>query len=351
MAAVMFGFAFSTNTLAQTLVMEALPDTTEEERRIDYMTNALEDCDEFQVGVYRLSGNSWWSTTNVTSTFQSGQAEVVIPITNTGTNMFYGYYLDRWGYSLFYSSSRVKVIDESKTYYVDLPMYPSSWRVIELNFNNTGVSTSDEIWVDGYRVYYDSERHTWLAWILEPWNERDINIIWVGHGRWTLSINQDFDYDTYVKVVYLQFDSTFTTPWQVVGFSYIGENSYAQYEMIDVENISWDSRYGCYSMECELEDSQDQELVVVVSLEQYDQSIYNYVGYYDAIVEVPAGEDDFEIPLFNTCIKERTLIRFIYFDPEEQVWKQQYNWDYYEDEEETTSSSSSGGGGGGSSGE
>jgi hypothetical protein len=317
--------------------------STEEQRRLEYALATLDDVTTMNVWVDEIHGS--WST-NVTKEFVGGVAEAVLNLTfGPATYSVGSEWQDKNGYTLFRCWGSLKEIKAGMNY-VDLPMYIYYGRHLFLRFKQPEVNKNSEIWVNGNPAWFDGTE--WRAYVQEPWNVTNLQIVWTGHGGWNIGVTPSFDYGQTTTLSTDDMDPTITSSAQAIGLSYLGETSWPTQQQVFVSDVQWDSSLGCEVLSCyNTIYKKYGSFKALVLFTYYDQ---DYTGervqYFSKHVTVEDGM--FTVPLVENDgtrfwgIRYRTQVVFVYEDPADSVVKQQ--WDssiYFEPEQK----SSSGGGG------
>jgi len=198
-------------------------------------------------------------------------------------------------------------------------MVLNPYRVVRFEIGGVLLTGEEEIWFNGQQAWFDGT--TWRGVVYEPWNVigQDIQIVWVGHGSWTVQLSQD-SFGGLLSLSTANLNPSVTTPTTLRAVSFLYDGTYLEDDLIRCTGTYWNQEFGCQVVEFEsLFDNDINDMVV--KLIAYDQNLQEQVDYLTSQVSGASGT--FIIPLGNTSIMQNTYIKVCLIDPRtgEWVWK------------------------------
>lgn len=299
--------------------------STEQERQLQYSLVALNNVTTLWCGIGDVNDN-WYGSAE--QPFVNGVANVTLDIAwgpalyNVGSH-----WQDSSGYSLFSSYGSIKKIEAGMNY-MDFPMYVSYWRHVFIKLPHS-VTSDSEVWVNGNQAWFDDNSGYWSAYVATPWNIQSLTVLWAGHGQWVVETSPTFDYGQNLVLNPTEMDPSITVPSQAYGVSYLEDLSWPEQQAVFVNRIQYDQTLGANVLVCDNTLYQKYgTFKVMVALEYYDQNL-GMVQYFSRYVNIQDGI--FMIPLVDgngnsLGIQEYTNVRFVYLDPSDGAYKQQYDW-------------------------
>jgi len=282
-------------------------------RRQLYELGALERVVTMQVDLYNQD-NSWHGTGS--ATFTNDVANLAMDI-GAGPGYYRGSanWNDKWGNALFSSSEYKLVLFRAGLNMKDFPVYLNGGASIHLKIE--GPSSSDAVWVNGNQAWFLDGY--WHVYVDQPWLVDSLDIIWAGHGGWTVNVNPSFQFDSVIQLAATGMDPGNDVVSQMMAMSYSGDDSWTNGIASYIQNVDWQG-----STLAEIGISVSDGTKIMVFFSYYDQNL-GTVEYYNttAVTEEAKGYGTvIFVPLTGTWLNVgQTQIRIVYQDASGKYWQ------------------------------
>ena len=283
-------------------------------RKKIYTLNALQSVVELQVDISNQD-NSWRDSQS--ADFSNDDVMVQMDI-DDGPGYYRGFanWNDKWGNALFSSSEYKLVYFKAGMNLKDFPVYLSPGTTLHLKID--GPSNSDGVWINKNQAWFSDGY--WHAYIEQPWMVDSLDVIWDGHGSWTVGVSPSFKFDSVIQLTGTNMDHTEDIVAQMTAVSYPGEGSWTD---------------GVASYERNIGDPQGNPMIelitsipygtkVMVFFNYYDQNL-GMVEYYNTTVKVTDVLVDgtiMSVPLSGTWFNlGQTQVRIVWQDTNGKYWQ------------------------------
>ena len=276
-------------------------------RRQLYELNCLLSVEKLQVDMYDQDGG--WRA-GATAPFKDGEASLEMDITpGPGNYGGYAWWMDKWGCPLFQCTDWKLTTFRVGVNVKDFPVLLCQNRM--LRFMIEGPASNDGVWVNGQQAQYSDGY--WRASVNQPWAIDEIEVIWNGHGAWTMLVNPSSNFGEVINLAKQDMDPNQGVASQMLAVSYPGEDSWTYGIASYMYNVG--DEQGNVSAQFAANIPYGTEVMVFFSYwEQYFGTIVEYHNTTVKVVDQKPDGTIILIPLTGTWFTDRTQVRLVYTD-------------------------------------
>ena len=284
-------------------------------RRQLYELNALKRAVTVQVDLCNQD-NSWRSSGS--AAFTNDEATLTMDV-STGPGYYRGSanWNDKWGNALFSSSEYKLVLFKAGMNLKDFPVYLNSGTTVHLKIE--GPSNGDGVWVNGGQAWFLDG--LWHVYVDQPWLVDSLNIVWAGHGGWTVNVDPSFQFDSVIQLATTNMNPGNDIVSQMMAMSYSGEDSWVDGVVASYNSTVGDSQGNPMA---ELVTSIPSGTKVMVFFSYWQEGL-GTVEYYNTTVKVTdvlVNGTVIRVPLTGTWFNlNQTQVRIVWQDTDGKYWQ------------------------------